>query len=410
MKKILLYIVSTLILVMLPFSFFFSKSNLGDKNIIKFSSWGSPSEIKLLKSIIQNFEKENPEIKIKLLHFPQNYFQKIHILFASDLAPDVIFINNQNIQLYIQAGLLENLESEFPNADKIFYKTALDCFKKNNQLYAIPRDISNLVIYYNKDIFKKLGIKIPEKINNLHELKTLTEKLTTKENFGINFEEDSLYWSYYLAANGGGILSDDKKSIIINSKQSIEALNLYSDFVNKYHISPSKSQIGSMTTAQMFINGKLAMYLGGRWMVPKFRETIKFDWDVIEFPSNEENKLYIDASGWAVSKKSKNKAYAIKFIQYLSSKQNIDKFTEIGLIIPARKDSAEGKYFLDNKSPKNAKAFLEMLEYTKPTPVNENYNYINDILREKTQSIFSGEKKAEEVFDYKTINKLESKL
>ena len=410
MKKILLYIVSTLILVMLPFSFFFSKSNLGDKNIIKFSSWGSPSEIKLLKSIIQNFEKENPEIKIKLLHFPQNYFQKIHILFASDLAPDVIFINNQNIQLYIQAGLLENLESEFPNADKIFYKTALDCFKKNNKLYAIPRDISNLVIYYNKDIFKKLGIKIPEKINNLHELKTLTEKLTTKENFGINFEEDSLYWSYYLAANGGGILSDDKKSIIINSKQSIEALNLYSDFVNKYHISPSKSQIGSMTTAQMFINGKLAMYLGGRWMVPKFRETIKFDWDVIEFPSNDENKLYIDASGWAVSKKSKNKAYAIKFIQYLSSKQNIDKFTEIGLIIPARKDSSEGKYFLDNKSPKNAKAFLEMLEYTKPTPVNENYNYINDILREKTQSIFSGEKKAEEVFDYKTINKLESKL
>ena len=51
-----------------------------------------------------------------------------------------------------------------------------------------------------------------------------------------------------------------------------------------------------------------------------------------------------------------------------------------------------------------------MLEYTKPTPVNENYNYINDILREKTQSIFSGEKKEEEVFEYKTINKLESKL
>ena len=409
MKKNILFILIVILYIFFAFAFFPS-SNSKNENIINFSSWGSQSEIQILNSVIKEFEKENPEIKIKFLHFPQNYFQKIHILFASDLAPDVIFLNNQNIQLYIQADLLENIETDFPNADKIFYRTALDCFRKNNKLYAIPRDISNLVIYYNKDIFEKLGIKIPEKINNLHELKILAEKLTTDENFGINFEEDSLFWSYYLAANGGGIISDDKKSIIINSKQSIEALNLYSDFVNKYHISPSKSQIGSMTTAQMFINGKLAMYLGGRWMVPKFRETIKFDWDVIEFPSNEENKLYIDASGWAVSKKSKNKAYAIKFIQYLSSKQNIDKFTEIGLIIPARKDSAEGKYFLDNKSPKNAKAFLEMLEYTKPTPVNENYNYINDILRERTQSIFSGEKKAEEVFDYKTINKLESKL
>ena len=409
MKKNILYISLVIFLIFLLFAFI-SSSSSKNENIIKFSSWGSQSEIQILNSVIKEFEKENPEIKIKFLHFPQNYFQKIHILFASDLAPDVIFLNNQNIQLYVQAGLLENLETNFPNADKIFYRTALDCFRKDNKLYAIPRDISNLVIYYNKDIFEKLGIKIPEKINNLHELKILAEKLTTEENFGINFEEDSLFWSYYLAANGGGIISDDKKSIIINSKPSIDALNLYSDFVNKYHIAPSKSQIGSMTTAQMFINGKIAMYLGGRWMVPKFRETIKFDWDVIEFPSNNENKLYIDASGWAVSKKSKNKALAIKFIQYLSSKENINKFTEIGLIIPARKDSAESEYFLDNKQPKNAKAFLEMLKYSKPTPVNENYNYINDILKEKMQSIFLGEKKAEDVFDDKTIKKLESKL
>ena len=34
----------------------------------------------------------------------------------------------------------------------------------------------------------------------------------------------------------------------------------------------------------------------------------------------------------------------------------------------------------------------------------------DDILKEKTQSIFLGEKRAEKVFDYKTINKLESKL
>ena len=102
--------------------------------------------------------------------------------------------------------------------------------------------------------------------------------------------------------------------------------------------------------------------------------------------------------------------FPLKKILYLSSKENINKFTEIGLIIPARKDSAESEYFLDNKQPKNAKAFLEMLKYSKPTPVNENYNYINDILKEKMQSIFLGEKKAEDVFDDKTIKKLESKL
>ena len=411
MKRIILFIFFISIILCCSFMFIFVSQNEENKRIIKFSSWGSQSEINIVNSLILEFEKQNKNLKIEFMHFPQNYFQKIHMLFASNLEPDIIFINNQNINLYINAGLLEDLSKYFPNADEIFYESSLDCFRKNDKLYAIPRDISNLVVYYNKDLFKERGVKIPSKIKTLDELKILSEILATNDVYGINFEEDMLYWQYYLAANGGGILSDDKKSIIINSKQSIDALNFYADLVNKYHIAPSKAQIGSMTTAQMFINGKLAMYLGGRWMVPKFRETISFDWDILEFPSNTKNKLYIDASGWAVSRKSKNKADAIKLIEYMSSKQTIDKFAEIGLIIPARKDSAQSEIFLDsNKPPKNAIAFIEMLKYSKPTPVNENYNNINDILKEKTQSLFSGEKRAEDIFDAKTIKKLESML
>ena len=58
-------------------------------------------------------------------------------------------------------------------------------------------------------------------------------------------------------------------------------------------------------------------------MIPKFRETISFDWDVIEFPSSAENKVYIDSSGWAITKKSKNKDIALDFIKYLSKRQII---------------------------------------------------------------------------------------
>lgn len=393
------------------FNLIFLNQNNENEKILRFSSWGSQSELEILNTVIKDFESKNKDIKVEFIHIPQNYFQKLHLLYASNLEPDVIFINNQNIQLYINAGLLENISKYFPNADEIFYKRALECFKRNDELYAVPRDISNLVIYYNKDILKKRKVELPSKIDSLEELRILAQQLTTKENFGINFEEDSLYWLYYLASNGGGILSDDKTAIIINKNESIDALNTYSDLVNKYNVAPSKAQIGSMTTAQMFINGKLAMYLGGRWMVPKFRETITFDWDVIEFPSNNKNKVYIDASGWAVSKNSKKKDEAIRLIKHLSSKETIDKFTSSGLIIPARKDSAQSELFLNKKNkPQNAKAFLDMLKNAKPTPVNENYNSINDILKEKTQNIFSGEKRAEEAIDKKTIEKLKNLL
>ena len=408
-KAIIITILS--VVIFLLSYFLFTTRIEKDKNVINFSSWGSQSEVAVLKSVIKDFEQDNPNIKINFIHIPENYNQKLHLLFASNLEPDVIFINNQNIQLYIKAGLIEDLSPYFENIDNTFFKEAINCFKSDKAIYAIPRDISNLVLYYNKEILKQSRVKLPEKIKDIYELKDILIKLTNSEHFGINFEDNPLYWLYFLASNGGGLLSDDKKTVIINSENSIEALNLYSDFVNKYGIAPSKSQIGSMTTAQMFINGKLAMYLSGRWMTPKFREVINFDWDIIEFPSSETNKIYIDSSGWAVTKKSKNKENAIAFIKYLSSKEAIDKFTQIGLIVPARKDSANSSVFLDKKKkPEHSSIFIKMLNNAKPTPVTKDYSTIIDIIKESTQELFSGSKRAEDIFNTKTTEKIERLL
>ena len=166
-----------------------------------------------------------------------------------------------------------------------------------------------------------------------------------------------------------------------------------------------------MITAQMFINGKLAMYLGGRWMIPKFRETISFDWDIVEFPSSKKNKIFVDASGWAIAKQSKNKENAVKLIMFLSSYESINKLAESGLIIPARKTNAEAFINTEKgKKPTHSEIFINMLENAKPTPVNKHYGRINDILRENLQSVLSGEEKTENALDDKTIKKLEGLL
>ena len=88
---------------------------------ITFSSWGSVTEVGIIKNIISNFEKENPDIKVNFIHIPQNYFQKIHLLFASNTPPDVIFINNLYLPVY--ESKLEDL-SEIIDANK-FYPQAI---------------------------------------------------------------------------------------------------------------------------------------------------------------------------------------------------------------------------------------------------------------------------------------------
>ena len=71
-------------LLFLPF-LFCSCTSKPHYETITFSSWGSITETKILKDLISDFEKNTPEIKINFMHIPQNYFQKIHLLFASSL-------------------------------------------------------------------------------------------------------------------------------------------------------------------------------------------------------------------------------------------------------------------------------------------------------------------------------------
>lgn len=357
---------------------------------IQFASWGSKSEVEILKPLLDEFEHQNPDIKIEFIHIPQNYFQKIHLLFASKKAPDVIFLNNQYLPVYANAGLLrEFTDNDFDKEE--FYPQSLDALSWDGSVYAVPRDISTLVIFYNKDIFKDKNVPYPHSGWTMEEFLQSAQKLTSLPDvFGISFEEDVLFYLPYLMSFGGGILSDDLTSDISNTPESKAGLQFYADLRSKYHVAPLKSESASATMAQMFLQGRLGMYLSGRWIVPKFREEAFFDWDVAEFPKGSAGSVTpLDASGWAVSAQSKNPQAALKLVKFLSSKEAIEKFTESGLIVPAREDVALSEKFLDGQKPYNSRAFIDSVNNAKPTPVSVDYRIILDKTKAQNEYIFN---------------------
>ena len=145
-------------------------------------------------------------------------------------------------------------------------------------------------------------------------------------------------------------------------------------------------------SAQMFLQGKLAMHISGRWLVPKYRSEAKFDWDIVELPAcynMSKSVVPLDASGWAISKNTKHKNESVLLVKYLSSQKSIEKFTKSGLIMPARMDVANTKVFLDNQKPKNAKAFINVAKTSIPTPVTLNYSEILDNLKSRNEYLFN---------------------
>ena len=367
------------------FCFLFGGKRFDNREKIQFASWGSKSEISILKPILANFEKENPNVKVEFMHIPQNYFQKIHLLFASNTPPDVIFINNHYLPVYANAGLLEQV-----SVDDNFYRKSLNALSWENKLYAVPRDVSNLVVFYNKDLFREKGVQFPSSDWTMDEFLNIAQMLTGEGVFGVSFEEDALFYLPYLMSFGGGILSDDLSRLIIDDENSQNALSFYADLRKKYHVAPLREESASATMAQMFLQGKLAMHISGRWLVPKYREEAKFDWNIVEFPKGEAGSVVpMDASGWAIAKDSERKESAKKLVAYLSSKESIQKMTQSGLIVPARKDVAESVYFLDGQKPASSRVFLNVIETSKPTPVSIHYKEILDNLKGQYEKLFN---------------------
>ena len=355
-----------LILLILPILLCSCTKNTNET--ISFASWGSITETAIIKEVINDFEKENPNIKINFIHVPQNYFQKMHLMFASNTPPDVLFLNNLYLPIY--ANYLEDL-SQYINKEDFFPQT-LDGLSYDGKLLGVPRDVSNLVLYINLD-----KTTLPNKNWSLQDLINRCQNSKTETTFCIS-HEDSIYWALpYLSYFGGGIL-DRNLNPIIDSENSITALNFYRDLVSKYHYAPAKSEVGSSTLAQMFMEGKIIFYLSGRWMYPKISEKADFNWAVINFPYGESPQL-LDTSGWAVAKASKHKEAAIKFVQFISSEQTSKYFTDTGLIIPARKSSAKAL----NNNKHNEKVFLEVIEKSENTPVSKDYNKLTDKLNKK---------------------------
>ena len=368
------------------------------RTVVKFSSWGSQTEVAILKTLLSEFEKENPEIKVEFMHAPSGYFSKLHLYFAAGMEPDVIFINNASFQKYYEEGLLENLNPYFTEelSGKVFFDKTVENFTRNGETYAIPRDVSNIVIYYNKDLFKKYGIPFPDENWELSDLYTIAKKLTADTNgdgkidvWGINRSDKQVFWLPFVMANGGDIL-DSEGNLAVSNEKVINALQKYSDLVTKDKSAPPNSALSGKTYPQMFMLGELGMLAGGRWNMPQFSHIKDFDWDVINFPTGGKAFNPADSSGWAIAKRSKNKPEAIKLLKFLSSKNSAVEFTKSGLITPAVKEIAQSELFLNMPEHKNNKAFLYAAEQSQVQNTSRNMKEIEDILYSELEPAFNG--------------------
>jgi alpha-1,4-digalacturonate transport system substrate-binding protein len=220
-----------------------------------------------------------------------------------------------------------------------FYKAGFKkLYEKYGKVIGIPYTSDAHAIFYNKEIFKKAGIEPPkDRPWTIDEWYAAMKKIKQSgaARYALVYDFSPYRFSNLLYVFGGGIWDREGKNIIIDSKESIEAL----EFFVKLHdedLIPKAVWLTGDAPAKYFQNGLAAMYVSGTWMLAQFREQLKFDWGVIMWPYKRERAV-MTGGKYIVPFTEKGAALAF----FLTNEQNLAEFAGKLFLIPDRKDLAD---------------------------------------------------------------------
>ncbi|MCK4328566.1 sugar ABC transporter substrate-binding protein [candidate division WOR-3 bacterium] len=362
--------------------------------------WGSPEEIRIVEAMKKEFEIENPEISLKLIH-SNRYLDKLQIMIGGGTPPDVFYMGIENFPAYVSGGSLMNLEP-FLQEDTIwnpgeYFPELLTGFRYRDNLYGIPKDWSPLVLYYNKDLFDRAGISYPDEKWTWENFLDATVKITKDEDkdgkpdiFGFwNFS--NWVWTFpWIWSNGGSVLSEDRKTCLMDSPEVIEALQFLYDLTYKYKVAPTSAQ-----TAQrdLFTTGKVGMVMYGRWMVPRYRTIMDFKWGVAPLPKKKERVTPLFTVAFVVSSQCKHPKEAYKLVRFFSGKGGNNVIGKLGLAVPSMVDIANSPVFLSPEElPENSEVFLETMNYARLQPVTPQWEEMGNIVNQHLEELFLDKK------------------
>ena len=294
-----------------------------------------------LREIAKDFEKENPNVHVKVVNVPNaGEVLKTRVL-AGDV-PDVVNIYPQSIELqeWAKAGYFEDLSNkDYLKRVKNHYA---DKYAIDGKIYNIPYTANAYGIYYNKDKFKELGLKVPETWEEFEELvDTIIAKGETP--FAIAGADTWTLNGYHQLAlatsTGGGKEANDylrfSKPNAIKSSDSVlkDDFRLLDLFRKKGAMQTNWQGAGYTDVVGAFARGDALMTPNGSWAITAINaQDPKFNVGTFPFPGKQKGQSLTIGAGdlaWSISSSSKHKKEANAFVEYMSRPEVMQKYYDV---------------------------------------------------------------------------------
>ena len=294
--------------------------------------------------LFDQYMEKNPNVKIQVEALDdESYKTKFKAYASGSDMPDLVNAWGQPSFLdeVIDAGLLAELNPE-DYKDYGFIQGALDGFSKDGKLYGLARNTDVMAFYYNKSMFEKYGVKVPETyddllaaVNTFKAAGVIPVSMDGSDKWPLSIYINALYQQY-----NGSSSSKEIREAVKTGDYSNEAWTKSLDQLKK-SIDAGIFQTGFETTdyatsMNLFTNGQAAMYYMGSWEMSmatneNIPEEIRNNIGVFNMPAVEGGKgTKTDLTAWnggghAVTANSKVKEEAIKLLNYMYQPENWSK-------------------------------------------------------------------------------------
>lgn len=355
---------------------------------------GGEDEKKAYEAAIKKFE-ENENVSVEIIATDADqYATKLQAAISGGNVPDVFYIEQSNLMAYVDNGVLLDItkyieESDF-DLDNI-WEYGSESYRYDGEqvgtgpLYGLPKDLGPFALGYNKDMFEKAGVELPDpdKPYSWDEFLEVSKALTLDTNgdgqldqwgtgFNINWSLQAFVWS-----NGADFINDSMDKVTVDTPEFAEALQYLADLQNVHEVTPSISDAQTLDTYQRWMNGEIAFFPVGPWDMSTY-DKLPFEYDLMPWPAGKtgQSATWIGSLGIGVSSKTQAPEKAAKLVEYLSaSVEGQQQLVDAKIQIPNLIDMAN-EWASDTESkPSNKQEFLDVVEeYGRAMPAARTYN------------------------------------
>lgn len=358
---------------------------------ISYACWDSNQADKL-KVIAEEFEKENPGIKIDIqVNGWDDYWTALEAAGTGGSLPDTFWMHSNNIYYYAANDQLLDLTDYIAKSDVVDlakYPEGLnEIYSLDGKQYAVPKDYDTIALWYNKTLFDEAGIAYPDETWTWDTLKEAAKKLTKPDGSqygmcaGLHNQEGYYNFVYQ---NGGTIISDSNESGYADEK-TVEGIEEYFSYVTE-GLSPEIYD--DLARAEAIQNGQCAMGLFGSWNLSGFadNEFMSENFDCAVLPSSNDGARasIFNGLGNAVAATTKHPDEAWKWVEYLSSEAGQKRQAELGVAISAYEGTADA--WTQAYPDFNVKCYIDMVEYAQIRP----YSHQTSVWEDKAYELLKG--------------------